>query len=137
MVHALEKIQRLLKPGGFLIDIHPTTEPASIAVRLNQRIMPAGWISESDDYVEYGWADDALARVLESGLFALEQRGTFEFVWHADSLADLRAYLKEEWRDAVIDDVTAMRIEDLLRSPERAKEVTVIEKIGIARYRKM
>ncbi len=33
MVHALETIQQLLKPGGILLDIHPTNEPAAIAVR--------------------------------------------------------------------------------------------------------
>ena len=59
MVHALETIQRLLKPNGILLDIHPTNEPAAIAVRLREQIIPAGWIDESDDYVEYEWADEA------------------------------------------------------------------------------
>ena len=53
MVHALEKIHRLLKPGGWLIDIHPTSEPASIEVRVGERTLPAGWLRETDDYAEY------------------------------------------------------------------------------------
>jgi len=136
MVHALEKLHALLKPAGELIDIHPTTEPASIGVRLRAREFGAGWINEIDDYVEYQWADEALDRAVASGWFALEKRATFEFVWHAASLAELRAYLAEEWRDAVIDDLTAMRIEDALKSPERDKELIVREKIGVARYRR-
>ncbi len=136
MVHALEKIWRCLKPNGLLIDIHPTSEPASIVVRMNRRDSVAGWITESDDYEEYEWADEALTQALNNGLFELEQRGVFEFVWHADNLTELRAYLKAEWRDAIIDDVTAMRIEDLLKSQEHEKEVIVREKINIARFRK-
>ena len=136
MVHALEIIQPWLKPDGWLIDIHPTSEPASIAVRLHDRIILAGWVNERDDYVEYDWADEALRRGVDNGLFELEQRSTFEFVWHADSLADLEAYLAEEWRDAVIDPLTAARLSDLLRSTEQDKEILVRETIGIAKYRR-
>jgi len=135
MVHALEKIKQLLKPDGLLLDIHPTNEMAAIAVRLREQLLPAGWLNESDDYVEYEWADEALQHVVRSGQFALERAGTFEFVWHADSLQDLRAYLAEEWPDATIDEVTAMRMEELLKLPVHDKEILVSEAIRIARYR--
>ena len=135
MVHALEKIQQLLTPDGILLDIHPTNEMAAIAVRLREQLIPAGWLNESDDYVEYEWADEALQRVVDVRRFALERVGTFEFVWHADTLNDLRAYLAEEWKDAIIDDLTAMRIEELLKLPVHDKEILVSEAIRIARYR--
>ena len=137
MVHALEKIQQLVQPGGLLLDIHPTNEMAAIAVRLRAQLIPAGWLNESDDYVEYEWADEAVNAAVNSGLFIQEQCGTFEFVWHADSLNDLRAYLAEEWKDAIIDDMTAMRIEELLKLPVHDKEILVSEAIRIARYRRM
>lgn len=136
MVHALQKIHDLLKPGGVLLDIHPTNEPAALAVRLREQIIPAGWVNESDDYVEYEWADEALRRAVDDGQFELERLGTFEFVWHADSMAELRDYLAEEWKDAMIDDVTAMRIEQLLKLPVRDREILVSEAICIARYRR-
>jgi len=135
MVHALEKIQQLLTPDGILLDIHPTNEMAAIVVRLREQLIPAGWLNESDDYVEYEWADEALQRVVDVRRFALERVGTFEFVWHADTLNDLRAYLAEEWKDAIIDDLTAMRIEELLKLPVHDKEILVSEAIRIARYR--
>ncbi len=135
MVHALEKIQQLLNPGGLLLDIHPTNEPAAIAVRLRDQIIPAGWVNESDDYVEYEWADEVLEHVVNDKRFALEGVGTFEFVWHADSMTDLRACLAEEWKDAIIDDVTAMRVEETLKLPVHDKEILVSEAIRIARYR--
>jgi hypothetical protein len=135
MVHALEKISQLLKPGGLLLDIHPTNEMAAIAVRLREQLIPAGWLHESDDYVEYEWADEALQHVVADRRFALERVGTFEFVWHADTLSDLRAYLAEEWKDAIIDELTAGRIAELLKLPVRDKEILVSEAIRIARYR--
>jgi hypothetical protein len=134
MVHALEKIYTLLKPDGHLIDIHPTPEPATIVVRVGDRLTPAGWIDEVTDYVEYEWADDALSTVTDTGLFELERRGAFEFVWHADSVADLLAYLAEDWQDARIDPVTAMRIEEMLKTAEHDKEILVREAIRIARF---
>ena len=136
MVHALEKVQQLLKPNGILLDIHPTIEPAALTVRLREQLIPAGWVNESDDYVEYEWADEALQHVVDNEHFVLEHAGTFEFVWHADSMHDLRAYLAEEWKDAIIDDLTAMRIEELLMAPVQDKEVLVSDAIRIARYRR-
>jgi hypothetical protein len=137
MVHALETIHDLLKPGGILLDIHPTNEPAAIDVRLREQIIPAGWLSESDDYVEYEWADAAVAAAVDRRLFTQERSGTFAFVWHADSMSALRAYLAEEWKDAIVDDVTAMRIEELLKLPVPDKEILVREAIRLARYRRV
>ena len=137
MVHALEKIQQLLKTDGILLDIHPTNEPAVITVRLHEQFIPAGWVNESDDYVEYEWADEALQHMIDSERFTLERAGTFEFVWHADSMNDLRAYLAEEWHDAIIDDITAMRVEELLKLPIHNKEILVSEAIRIAQYRRV
>ena len=135
MVHALETIHGLLKPDGVLLDIHPTNEPAAVAVRLREQIIPAGWINESEDYVEYEWADAAVNAAVNDGLFTQERCGIFEFVWHADSMTELRAYLAEEWKDAIIDDMTAVRIEELLKLPVHDKEILVSEAIRLARYR--
>jgi hypothetical protein len=135
MVHALEKIRQLLQLDGILLDIHPTNEMAAIAVRLREQLIPAGWLHESDEYVEYEWADEALQHAIDDQRFALERVGTFEFVWHADTMSDLRAYLAEEWKDAIIDDLTAMRVEELLKLPVHDKEILVSEAIRIARYR--
>ena len=137
MVHALETIHELLGPDGILLDIHPTNEPATITVRLREQLVPAGWVHESDDYVEYEWADEAVQHVVDDQHFALERRGTFQFVWHADSMNDLRAYLAEEWQDAIIDDLTAMRVEELLKLPARDKEILLSETVRIARYRRL
>jgi hypothetical protein len=135
MVHALQKIHRLLRPDGHLIDIHPTSDPASIEVRLGLQTTLAGWLHENDDYVEYEYADEALAKVAGSGLFVVERAGVFQFVTHAASIAELRDFLTEEWEDASIDDITGARVDDLMSTPERDKEVILRESIRIARLR--
>ncbi len=137
MVHALETIHELLGPDGILLDIHPTNEPATIVVRLAEQLIPAGWVHESDDYVEYEWADEALQHVVGDERFALAQAGTFQFVWHADSMSELRAYLAEEWEDAIVDDMTAVRIEELLKLPVRDKEILLSDTVRVARYRRL
>lgn len=136
MVHALEQLHQLIRPNGQLIDIHPSSEPASIEIRLHDRILPAGWLHETDDYIEYELADQALASVVNSGLFTLERHGLFSFVWYADTLEELRAYLAEEWKDAIIDDVTFMRAAEWMSGIERDKEVILRETVNIARFRR-
>jgi hypothetical protein len=135
MVHALDKIRGLLKPDGVLIDIHPTSEMAAIEVRVGERTTAAGWVRETDDYSEYEDADRAVAKAVADGLFRVERQAVFEFVWHADSLAELRDYLSEGWEDASIDELTAGQIEALMSAPERDKEIIVRETIHIARLR--
>lgn len=137
MVHALHLIHRLLKADGLLIDLHPTIDPASIGVRQGDRSTLVGWVHETDDYEEYQWADEALAAVVKTGLFTLEKCGTFDFTWHADGLPDLRAYLADEWQDAFIDEVTALRIEETLQTSGHDKEILVHEAINIARFRRI
>ena len=133
MVHALEEIHSLLKPDGVLIDIHPTGEPASIEIRIRDRFMPAGWLQETDDYVEYEWANEALNQIVHSGLFAVERQSVFTFNTYAASIAELREHLAEAWKDAILDEITAARAEELLSTIERDKEVIVRESVYIAR----
>jgi hypothetical protein len=135
MVHALEVIHNLLEPGGWLLDIHPSGDPPRIEVRLGDRNHLAGWMRESDDYIEYAQADQALAEVVECGLFTLEKSGTFPFNTYADSIDELRSYLAETWQDAIVDDQVARRVEDLLRSLEADKEVVLREVVKISHLR--
>ncbi len=135
MVHALEKIHRLLKPDGGMIDIHPPPDPASIEVRVGARTTLAGWLHDTDDYAPYEDADRALARVVRSELFAVERDGTIAVITHADSIAELRKYVAEEWEDARIDDITAARVDELLSTRGRDKEVILREPVRIARLR--
>ena len=131
MVHALEIIHRLLRPHGKLIDIHPVGEPSPVEVRVGRQTTLVGRLTETDDFVEYGQADAALAQVVQRRLFVLEREATFPFITHADSMSELREYLAKEWKDAILDDQTARKAQELLAGPERDKELLVHDRVHI------
>jgi hypothetical protein len=131
MVHALEIIRRLLRPHGKLIDIHPVGEPSPVEVRVGGQITLTGWLTETDDFIEYRQAGDALAQAVQRGWFLVEREATFPFITHADSMSELLEYLAKEWQDAILDDQTARKAEELLAGPERDKELLVHDRIRI------
>ena len=135
MVHALEKIHQLLEPEGRLIDLHPTGDPPPIGVRIGQQTTIVGWMKETDDFIEYAQASDALALVIQRGLFAVEREGTFEFVTYADSVFEWREYLAKEWKDAILDAAVAARAEELLSVPGPDRELVLREQVRIARLK--
>ncbi len=104
MVHALEQIHELLKHGGNLIDIHPDGEPVEFILPLDGREHLIGYMQETDDYIEYRQADEAIQMAISKGLFQVVKTGGFEFRTHADSFDELKAFLDENWSDAVITD---------------------------------
>ena len=135
MVHALETVHGLLAPGGRLIDIHPLTERAEFQVRVGGELVHAGWLRETDGGVEYTNAERAQASVVESGLFVLEANRTFSFVHHADSLATMRVHLARTWKDAILDDEVAHRIQALLTQAGPGGELLLREEPRMARLR--
>jgi hypothetical protein len=137
MVHALEKVHRLLKADGELIDIHPMFDPPAFEVRVGEKKFPVGWLRETDDYEEYELADEALKDVVQRGLFSIERKGTFSFITHADSAAELRQYLIDEWKDAIIDEITFAHAAEMFNSIERDKEMILRVSTNIARYRSL
>jgi hypothetical protein len=91
MVHALEGIQRLLRPGGTLIDIHPV-EDAWVEVRSDGNVLFTGSDPGYDPDNDLGSTESALRTVVDRGLFTLEATRTFELLWHAPSVAEIRRH---------------------------------------------
>ena len=92
MVHALEKIKRLLKPDGYLIDIHPVRAAPLIKVYQGKDLL----FAESDPGYDYDEglmrADEALEQVVRRGLFRIEGSSEFELITYASSVAEMRDY---------------------------------------------
>jgi hypothetical protein len=108
MVHALEQIHDLLKPEGYLIDVHPTGEPVKFIRPLDGYEHFVGDLQETDDYIEYQQADEALEIAVSKGLFQVNGTEEFKFHTYANSFETLKTFLKGNWSDAVIpDDVIA------------------------------
>lgn len=135
MVHALKQIQGLLKVGnGRLLDIHPNGEPPPIFVRLDSERHLAGWIQEESDYVSYAQADEALQESVHRGWFHREAQQLITFATYATDLQTLRDFLQENWKDAWIEDLVAMQINNQLSHLAIQKEIIVEEQILLSRY---
>lgn len=111
MVHALEKIRRLLKPDGYLIDIHPIREKPLIKIYREGDSL----FSESDPGYDTDeslkHADKALEEVVQRGLYLIEGREEFEVATYASSATELQDYWVkyEAYDDEPKDDVIAKR----------------------------
>jgi hypothetical protein len=136
MVHALETVHSLIKPGGLLLDIHPGTEKAWIEAQVNGKEYFLDTLEETDDYIEYKQAGDALAQVISQGIFSVEENGNFPFLYHAATIEELRGYLTENWSDAVINESVDGKARDYLNSSVESYEVLVRGKILITRYKR-
>jgi len=143
MVHALEMTRDLLKRDGLLIDIHPTGRPPRVEVHVGEEIHLAGHLEETNGFLEYFQADDALKEVTGRGLFELERQGLFTFLLHAPTITALVDHLAAEWLDAVLPEETIARAAELLGEPGEGAaghsgdrpEIVVREIIHIARFR--
>ena len=110
MVHALEQIHELLKPSGHLIDIHPNGELVEFHYVLDDDEHFLGYMQETDDYIEYRQADEALETAINISLFHLDVAGEFEFRTYADSFDEMKTFLDENWSDAVIPNEVAANV---------------------------
>lgn len=135
MVHALEITHGLLKRDGLLIDIHPNGRPPKFEVHVDGEALLAGYVDETDDFVEYFEADEALADVVARGLFALEDTKLFPFLLHAPSFEAIAEFFEDEWSDAILPDAVIERATAMMGEPGKGKEIVVREIVRISRYR--
>jgi hypothetical protein len=141
MVHALEEIHRLLKAGGSLVDIHPFVEPPRIEVHKDGRVL---FTEPKPDYStdDYRLADDALAQVIQRGLYFIERSGNFNFLVYASSVPELRDYTAEtnacldepkEEAAAAREAEFIARVEGTLQGVGEGAEVATSERARITR----
>lgn len=95
MVHALEEIHRLLKPGGFLIDIHPVAEHSTVEIHQKGKIDRVGPLVVHQWCVDFEEADKALAEIIRRGVFAVEEKGSFDTLTYYDTAPEMGTALKE------------------------------------------
>lgn len=133
MVDALKQIHRLLRPGGRLVDIHPTDDTHAILVRLGESEQLAGWLREENDYLEYRQATEALEEAVDRGWYRLAKQREFFYEYRADSIESLQGYLAENWKKAIVDDRVAASVEELMRSVEPSRMCILRVPVYIAR----
>ena len=146
MVHALEEIHRLLKTNGFLIDIHPVAEHSSIQIHRNGNIELVGHLEVHQWCVDFQEADNALAEIIQRGIFTVEQKGMFDTLTYYDSAAEMGTALQEsihkfvregEPVDEEVSQVETMTLqaEELLRTAGNRAKLVLREREHISRLK--
>ena len=142
MVHALEEIQRLLKPNGCLIDIHPVREAPLIKVYRGQRVQ----FVEPDPGYDYDesiqQAEDALTQSIQRGMFVIDGSDEFDLITYASSVVKLQEYFakvgaydddpKDDAREAQRTAIYA-RVEEIMQAAGGEAEIAYHERAHITR----
>lgn len=112
MVDALRRARDIVRPGGCVVDLHPTAEPARVWI--GEAV--AGIVEAGDAPVRHQAAGDAIEAAVADGLFAVQRAFEFDFALYADSLDELQEHILEDWNDARIGDETMARARRLLQA---------------------
>jgi hypothetical protein len=136
MVHALETVHTLIKPGGILLDIHPGVNKAWVEAKVNGKEYYLDVVDETDDYIEYGQANSALAQAEKNLLFGMDEAGKFEFIIHAGTMKEMREFLAENWKDAILNESIDGKAREYFSKAADSYEVLIREEVLITRYKR-
>lgn len=140
MVHALEEINRLLRPDGRLVDIRPYAEPSMLKVVAGGQTLFAEPKREND-HEGVLESDRAMARVIDRGLFTVERGRDFDFLSYGSSSAELREFwdryndydpTPKEQEQLTFEDKVYAKAEEVRKDSGEAAEVVVHERVRMA-----
>lgn len=115
MVHALQQVHSLLRPGGVLVDVHGLSVPPLIEIHSPGAVSMVGWLTHASSFASELAAFNTLAKVVAEGHFRLEDEQDIDFFVYTDDLKEFKEYLAEWWESAILAEGTMRRIEDLYR----------------------
>lgn len=139
MVHALNEIHRILKPGGTLIDLRPLENSWAVEV-----VDSTGWqaIGRLKDQ-EIGLADDeaanqAMKTAQANGWFSQSKNTEFPFFYYWDTPSDMKNFIETEWElYEKMDDSLFKQTSAVWASANADARVRVRVKMWIAAWKKI
>ena len=144
MVHALEEVQRLLKSDGHLIDIQPLMEAPFLKVYQANSVVFVEPDPSYDYEEDMRQADAALTKVIQRGLFVMEERSEFDFLTHGSSAQELLSFWgKTSTNDSISEEDPAEsrireaydRVEKIRQAAGQQAEIALHERARILRFK--
>lgn len=137
MVHALEEAERVLVPGGQLIDLRPVSVDSRLEIIDGEVVRPAGMVDFSGGLPEDQAADQAVTQRLRRGGLFREGDRQFEHAYYWEDLASMKAYAEERWSEsASVPGRVYRRAEDLIRKSLGPVRIRVRLLVHLVAYRK-
>ena len=139
MVHALDEIERVLVPGGLLVDLRPLLDRWPAEVSWTGGFEEAGQATDlegprSDDAA----ANAAMDALAASGQFQQEQQELFPLFYYWDTPKEMREYIDEQWDDVIrIDEDVWREIASMWARASGDARVRLRMQMRITRFRKL
>ena len=131
MVDALRTAHRLLTPDGVLLDFRPTA--SSVPVEVGERV--TGFVDADVALRRHAAAAQAIADVVDAGMFSIVTARTFDFFTYGDSIDELRDYIVGNWRDTSFAAETVERTRAALKAAPGVRP-RVREHVDASAYRR-
>jgi hypothetical protein len=135
MVHALKQTHRILRPNGFLINIHDLPAPQVIEVHKHDAINKVGWLLDREDMDSTRSALNALAQVVTDGDFLLEDERDFAYNIYADGLPELQEWLAKWWSSAILSDRIIRQLKERMRDASQSTRIVLALRARMTKLR--
>jgi hypothetical protein len=137
MVHALNESWRVLKQGGWLIDIRPYSLSPPVEVVMDNKASIAGPIDSSAGIPDDEAADSAIKEVIRDGAYSKSEAGSFKFAYYWDTLDHMVDYIEERWSDSTRLPKYTLEMADRLVSESKGPiKIRIRSNMKIVRYKK-
>ena len=136
MVHALEQIEAILKPGGTLLDIRPMAPQWPVEVFIAGEPRLAGHIDDMGKLEDDLAANRAMELVVARDLFEQTAAGEFEFEYYWNTPHQMVEFIEQSWgEDSWPSPEIAGEAERLSQEPSFDKLVRIRRKVILGTYR--
>jgi hypothetical protein len=145
MVHALDEIQRLLKPDGVLINLMPLSDGSFIKALQGGRILFSERRRETDN-PDVLLAEQAIAQAVERKLYVVDATAEYDFLKIAPTVSELRAHRKvhnafdKSPREGAVEtreDALFAQVEVILQAAGAGAEVAMHSRIRSTRLKSL